>query len=101
MTDLPIVMRESARKSRGRSPGAGTSAIRAKEDKMDRIAELEARLRKEHMTLDQFHALVSLLMVSDPWPLTDGEMFTLIEWADSQAQWRGYDGWIDAYHSIR
>ena len=44
-----------------------------------------------------YRVLLDLVMVSDPWPLNTGcEVIT--DMLDDEAQQRGHETWIDAYH---
>lgn len=52
------------------------------------------------MTGHEFKAFLSLLIVSDPWPLSPEKQALLIAFANDQAKMRGYDSWIAAYHAI-
>ena len=52
------------------------------------------------MTGAQLRALLNLLMVSDPWPLSEPEQQTLIDMADAASRLEGFDNWIDAYHGF-
>lgn len=54
------------------------------------------------MTDEQFVAFLGLWMCSDPWPksLSAKEHATLLDFANSEAKRRGYDGWVHAYHEI-
>lgn len=49
------------------------------------------------MSDEQFRVLMSLVMVSDPWPLQIGhsEMNDLL---DDEARQRGFCDWIEAFH---
>ena len=49
------------------------------------------------MNDEEFRALLDLLMVSDPWPLTSGRG-ALEAFADRIAVARGYADWVEAYH---
>jgi hypothetical protein len=52
----------------------------------------------------EFRAFLDLLMCSDPWPVAIYGTFDtqklMEEVADRYAQDRGYERWIDAYHSF-
>lgn len=50
----------------------------------------------------EFRAFLDLMMCSDPWPIQDGDVSEaiLIEFADKEANNRGYENWIDAYYSF-
>ena len=50
------------------------------------------------MNDNQYRVFLDLMMVSDPWPLekADGEILTRL--ADNEANRRGYENWIVAYH---
>ena len=52
------------------------------------------------MTNTEFRALLNLMMVSDPWPLSKEENDILEHMLDTEARVRGYDGWIVAYHEM-
>lgn len=52
------------------------------------------------MSDDQFKAFMALMMVSDPWPLSQTEHDDLLEIADEESRRRGFDNWIDAYHRM-
>jgi hypothetical protein len=52
----------------------------------------------------ELKALVNLLMVSDPWPLTGRlgpEQEKLLKhFADVESRKRSYKDWVDAYHGL-
>lgn len=50
------------------------------------------------MSDDLFMLLMNLMMVSDPWPLSEHEQTLLNEALDLEASKRGYESWIDAIH---
>ena len=53
------------------------------------------------MTDTEFKFLLDLYMVSDPWPLNDGQSNEIIgEMLNRESRERGYDGWVDAYHAM-
>jgi len=50
-----------------------------------------------------FRVLLSLFMVSDPWPLdedVEGQQ-ALYEFLEDQARERGFENWVDAYHNFQ
>ena len=49
----------------------------------------------------EFRYLMDLLMVSEPWPLSDISHNCLINMVDSEAKERGYSDWITAYHEFK
>jgi len=52
----------------------------------------------------EFTQFLKLLMCSDPWPMEGDEGVqtknTLTSWANKEAQKRGFDNWIQAYHEF-
>lgn len=50
----------------------------------------------------EFKALMVLVMCSDPWPVDGDESGQGIIWGllDREAEARGYDNWITAYHDM-
>jgi hypothetical protein len=50
------------------------------------------------MSDEQFRVLMSLVMVSDPWPLQVGKS-DIDELLDDEARFRGFCDWIAAYHA--
>ena len=52
------------------------------------------------MNDEELRALMHLLMVSDPSPLTQAQDKALRNLADREARARGFDGWYAAYHQM-
>lgn len=52
------------------------------------------------MNDEEFRALLDLYMVSDPWPLTSEKSNTIRKLLSGEAQERGFDGWVEAYHEM-
>jgi len=51
------------------------------------------------MTDKEFRCLLDLFMVSDPWPLEDGESNEIIgKMLDRLSRERGYQDWVGAFH---
>lgn len=50
------------------------------------------------MNEEEFGTLLDLYMVSDPWPLPQGNQ-VLGDFLDRSARRRGFDNWIHAYHA--
>lgn len=49
----------------------------------------------------QYKCFLELLMVSDPFPSNDPvNEIILKDFADQEAQKRGFKNWIEAYHSL-
>jgi hypothetical protein len=46
----------------------------------------------------EFRTLLELMMVSDPWPLKDHHRTFLVSLLNDEAEERGYEDWIAAYH---
>lgn len=46
----------------------------------------------------ELSSLLSLLMVSDPWPLEKEDQEVLEDLANREVEKRGFPGWITAYH---
>ena len=53
------------------------------------------------MTDKEAIAFWNLMMVSDPWPLSETYHDIMWQLADKEAIKRGYDSWIVAYHEFR
>lgn len=55
------------------------------------------------MTDKEYRAFMDLLMCSDPWPVTDqgtGDgQAELVAFADAEAEKRGFETWIHAFHA--
>ena len=49
----------------------------------------------------EFVLFLALLMVSDPWPLSDAAKDVLETLADRESVKRGYENWIVAYHEFK
>jgi len=47
-----------------------------------------------------FRVLLSLYMVSDPWPLSTDDNVHMEMFLNKEANDRGFDNWIDAYHNF-
>lgn len=47
-----------------------------------------------------FRVLLSLYMVSDPWPLTADENVAMEMYLNKESSERGFENWIDAYHNF-
>lgn len=54
------------------------------------------------MTDAQYRAFLDLLMCCDPWSVDppEGSQYILEEYANEQAEQRGYANWIVAYHDM-
>lgn len=52
------------------------------------------------MTREQLKALCELLMVSDPWPISEEAKNQLTEYADRISRQMGFTDWIDALHQL-
>ena len=58
-------------------------------------------------TEDRFRAFLDLLMCSDPWPVRDSGSVdeanhaAMIELANAEAKFRGYDSWVEAFHRFQ
>ena len=48
-----------------------------------------------------YRALLDLLMVTDPWPLDAASHADILDFADAEAERRGLENWVAAYHSIK
>lgn len=48
------------------------------------------------MSIIELRALVNLLMVSDPWPLSAAERKVMVTLADRESRHWGFTDWIDA-----
>ena len=48
-----------------------------------------------------FRVLLSLYMVSDPWPLSTDDNVAMEMFLNEQASDRGFRNWIDAYHNFK
>jgi len=46
----------------------------------------------------EFGTLCDWLMVADPWPLPESRRDRIVRMLNDEAQARGYDDWIQAYH---
>lgn len=47
-----------------------------------------------------FRAFLDWLMVSDPFPLDDADHERVVSYLNAEAQDRGYDTWVHAYHEL-
>lgn len=52
------------------------------------------------MTEGEFMAFLALLMASDPTPVSQKEDELLVRFANREAEKRGYNTWIDAFHKL-
>lgn len=52
------------------------------------------------MTDQEFRTFMDLMMVSDPWPLGIAEHNDMLGLANREAEKRGYENWIVAYHEM-
>lgn len=52
----------------------------------------------ERLSDKQFRVLLDLFMVSDPWPLSDGEFATVEKLLMSESNAREFNSYTDAYH---
>ena len=48
----------------------------------------------------EYGALLTLVMVSDPWPTTEINRDRIVEMLDAEARAREYNDWIHAYHEM-
>jgi len=48
----------------------------------------------------EYGAFLKLAMVSDPWPLTERNRNTFVELLNDEADARGYNDWVHAYHDL-
>ena len=84
-----------------------------REDREEHTAWLTERLKDEHMWSkltvtpldesiadDEFEAVLSLLMASDPSPLSDRQDDLVRQFANREAKKRGFPHWTDAYMQI-
>lgn len=53
------------------------------------------------MNDEELRAFLNLLMISDPWPLSENEQNILDEFAQRESKKRGYKDWIDAFHAFK
>lgn len=49
-------------------------------------------------TAQEFGTLLDWFMVSDPWPLEQIDNDRMKDMLNDEAQRRGYDDWVQAYH---
>ena len=52
------------------------------------------------MTDLEFRIAMDWMMVSDPWPLSEREHTVMWDMLNGEAEKRGYDNWIVAYHEF-
>ena len=73
------------------------------------IQDAAAKVREGHVqsveaplaiTSEQLAAFTELLMVSDPWPLSERSHSVLTELADDASRENGFCDWIEAYHKL-
>ena len=48
-----------------------------------------------------FRAMLNWMMCSDPWAAGDQDEKVLKSFLDEEAQSRGYDRWVEAYHEFK
>jgi hypothetical protein len=55
------------------------------------------------MNDQEFRAILDWFMCSDPWPVPPGDENHEIvtNWLNNEAQVRGYDSWVVAYHEFK
>ena len=46
----------------------------------------------------EFRYFMDLMMCSDPWPIEEHGHGVLLDLVEKEANKRGFDGWIEAYH---
>lgn len=51
------------------------------------------------MDTNAYRALLSIFMEADPWPFST-ERKPIEELLDKEAQSRGFEDWVDAYHLL-
>lgn len=49
----------------------------------------------------EYGALLSLVMVSDPWPTTQYDRDRIVGLLNDEARARNYNDWVHAYHDLR
>ena len=52
------------------------------------------------MSDKEFRAALRWMMVSDPWPLSEKEERTLKDMLNREAEARGFQNWVVAYHEL-
>lgn len=52
------------------------------------------------LSAQEFGAFLSLVMVSDPWPIAQIDEGRVKDVLNREADRRGYSGWVDAYHEL-
>jgi len=48
----------------------------------------------------EYGTLLQLMMTADPWPLAASERDRMVGMLNDEAEARGYDGWVEAYHEL-
>jgi hypothetical protein len=49
---------------------------------------------------NDFSTILAWLMVSDPWPLSDGHRDRIVRMLNADAERRGFEDWTEAYHEL-
>lgn len=52
------------------------------------------------LSAQEFSALMNLMMVSDPWPISDIEGDRIVDMLNEEARSRDYKDWVEAYHDM-
>ena len=50
---------------------------------------------------DAFRVLLDWYMLADPWPLSDRAHGMMFGFLTAEANKRGYETWVDAYHDFQ
>lgn len=64
------------------------------------VYEIVGQTSKHNLSAQEFGVLLRLLMVSDPWPLSELDRDTLVEVLNEESRSRNYDDWTHAYHEM-
>jgi len=57
-------------------------------------------MSEHNFSAQEFSVLLKLLMVADPWPLSEVDRDTIVEMMNEEAKSRNYDDWVHAYHEM-
>ena len=48
----------------------------------------------------EYGAVLTLVMVSDPWPTAERDRDRIVSMLNEEAKARGYNDWVHAYHEL-
>lgn len=52
------------------------------------------------MDKQELKTFLNLIMASDPWPTSEEEHLTMLNFADKESKAHGFPDWITAFHEL-